>query len=127
VSHLLVSENRYLFLLKTKPLLAIRKSSLQDIARRIEKIKCRANTKEQTFLFNILCGLLNQRELTVDRIIEIEEDVGIRQKILDELRNETILMRSVSTGSYIFHSQAIKVCVEEYYKEKCLYCNAGKI
>jgi len=107
--------------------LGIRKSTLQDIARRIEKIKCRANTQEQIFLFNVLCGLLRRPEITVDELIRMEEDVTVRQKILDELRNETILMRSVSTGSYIYHSQVTKVCIEEFYKDKCLHCNEGKI
>ncbi|CAF1416092.1 unnamed protein product [Adineta ricciae] len=106
------------------PFEAIRRSTLQDTARRIEKIKCRATTQEQTFLFNVLCGLLNQPELTVDQLIELESDVIVRQKILDELRNETLLIRSASTGSFIYHSQAIRVCVEEYYKDKCLHCNA---
>ncbi len=96
---------------------------MHDTLRRIEKIRCRINTQEQTFLFNILCALLHQPELTVDQLVAIEEDVTIRQKILDELRNETILMRSVSTGSYVYHSQVIKVCVGEYYKDKCLQCN----
>jgi hypothetical protein len=107
--------------------LDIRKSTLQDTARRIEKIRCRTTTQEQKFLSNVLCGLLYQPELTVDELVEIEEDVTIRQKILDELRNETILIRSVSTGSYVYHSQVIKVCVEEYYKDKCLPCNRRKI
>lgn len=57
----------------------------------------------------------------------MEEDVTIRQKILDELRNETLLIRSVSTGSYLYHSHAVKVCVREFYKDKCLQCNGGKI
>ena len=103
---------------------AIRRSTLQDTARRIEKIKCRVTTQEQAFLFNVLCGLLNHRELTVDQLIELESDVAIRQKILDDLRNETLLIRSASTGSFIYHSQTIRVCVEEYYKDKCLHCNA---
>ena len=78
---------------------------------------------EQKFLFNVLCGLLNRHELTVDELVEIENDVTIRQKILDELRNETLLMRSVSTGSFTYHSQVIRVCIEEYYKNRCLHCN----
>ncbi len=49
----------------------------------------------------------------------MEEDVTVRQKVLDELRNETILIRTIATGSYKYHSQAIKVCIEEYYKDKC--------
>ena len=57
----------------------------------------------------------------------MEEDVTIRQKILDELRNETILDRSVSNGSYVYHGQVIRVCIEEYYKDKCLHCNEEKI
>jgi len=57
----------------------------------------------------------------------MEEDVTIRQKILDELRNETILMRSASTGSYIYHSQVIRVCIKEFYKDKFLQFNMGKI
>ncbi|CAF0775772.1 unnamed protein product [Rotaria sordida] len=97
----------------------IRKSILQDIARRIEKIRCRVTIQEQTFLFNVLCILLYQPEITIDELIEIEKDVTVRQKILNELRDETILIRSVSTGSYIYHSQSIRVCVEEYYKDKC--------
>ncbi|CAF0805144.1 unnamed protein product [Adineta steineri] len=109
------------------PFTSIRKSILQDTARRIEKIRCRGTTQEQTFLFNVLCGLLYRPELTVDELIEMEEDVSIRQSVLDELRNETLLIRSVSTGSYIYHSQVIKVCVEEYYKNKCLSCNALKV
>jgi len=108
-------------------LLAIRKSNLQDIARRIEKLKCRTTTQEQTFLFNVLCSLLHRSEIPVDKLIEIEQDVTVRQKILDELRDETLLIRSVSTGSYTYHSQVIRVCMEEYYKDKCLNCNAGKI
>jgi hypothetical protein len=119
--------NRYFFPMSFFNIfLAIRKSTLHDIARRIEKIRCRTNTQEQTFLFNVLCGLLNQTELTVDQLINMEEDVTVRQKILDELRNETILMRSVSTSEYTYNSQAIKVCFEEFYKNKCLYCNGGR-
>ena len=106
---------------------AIRRSTLQDTARRIEKIKCRSTIQEQAFLFNVLCGLLNQPELTVDRLIELESDATVRQKILDELRNETLLIRSASTGSFIYHSQVIRVCVEEYYKDKCLHCNARRM
>ncbi|CAF0902159.1 unnamed protein product [Adineta ricciae] len=109
------------------PFEVIRRSTLQDTARRIEKIKCRATTQEQTFLFNVLCGLLNQPELTVDQLIELESDVTVRQKILDELRNETLLIRSVAAGSFIYHSQTIRVCVEEYYKDKCLHCNAKEM
>ena len=108
------------------PVLAIRKAYLQDILRRIEKIKCRQNNREQQFSFNVLCGLLHQTELTVDQLIKMEADANIRQKVLDELRNETILMRTVSSGSYIYHSQAIKVCIEEFYKDKCLQCNGKK-
>ncbi|CAF3402484.1 unnamed protein product [Rotaria sp. Silwood1] len=99
----------------------IRKSILQDIARRIEKIRCRKTLQEQTFLFNVLCVLSYQPEITIDELIEIEQDATVRQKMLDELRDETILIRSVSTGSYIYHSQSIKVCIEEYYKDKCLH------
>jgi flagellar biosynthesis chaperone FliJ len=121
--------NRYFFQIKKTfgILLAIRKSTLQDTARRIEKIKCRANTQEQTFLFNVLYGLLHRSELTADELIKMEQDVTIRQKILDELRNETILMRSVSTGSYVYHSQVIRVCIKEFYKDKFLQFNMGKI
>ncbi len=54
----------------------------------------------------------------------MEEDVTVRQKVLDELRNETILIRTIATGSYKYHSQTIKVCIEEYYKDKC---NAKRI
>jgi hypothetical protein len=57
----------------------------------------------------------------------MENDVNIRQKVLDELRNETILARNVTNGSFIFHGQATKVCVEESYKEKrCLHCTSIK-
>jgi uncharacterized protein YjgD (DUF1641 family) len=81
------------------------------------------NSKEETFVFNILCGLLHRSELTVDELIHMEEDVEIRQKVLDELRNETILTRNVSNGAYIFHGKVIKVCVEEFYqKKKCFHC-----
>ena len=53
----------------------------------------------------------------------MEDDVDVRQKILEELRSETILARNVTNGSYIFHGQATKLCFEEYYKEKkCSYC-----
>jgi hypothetical protein len=102
----------------------IRKSVLQDTARRIEKIKCRNSMAEQKFMFNVLCGLRNRHELTVDELVQIENDVTIRQKILDELRNETILIRSVSAGSYTCHSQVIRVCIEEHYKNTCLHCKA---
>lgn len=79
---------------------------------------------EQRFLFNVLCGLLHRSELAVDELVEIESDVTIRQKILDELRNETLLRRSVATGSFTYHSQLIRVCIEEYYKDRCQKCHA---
>lgn len=105
--------------------LAIRSCTLHDIARRIEKLRCRANSKEETFIFNVLCGLLHKPELTVDELIHMEGDVAIRQKLLEELCNETILMRTVKNGSYTFHGQATKVCVEEFYKEKkCFHCKS---
>ncbi len=53
----------------------------------------------------------------------MEPDVNVRQKILDELRNETFLARNVANGSYVFHGQATRVCIEEFYKDKkCLHC-----
>lgn len=61
---------------------------------------------------------MTQPELTVDELIEMEGDVTIRLKILEQLRNETILIRSVSNGSYVYHSQTIKVAIEEYYQDK---------
>jgi hypothetical protein len=120
--------NRY-FLPPEKRLfrLDIRKSSLQDIFRLVEKIKCRSDNQEQIFLFNILCSLTHKSELSVDELIAMEEDATMRQNMLDQLRNETLLIRSVTGGSYIYHSQTIKVCIEEYYKDKCQYCNGGKI
>jgi hypothetical protein len=57
----------------------------------------------------------------------MEQDATIRQKMLDQLGNETLVIRSVTSGSYISHSQVVKVCIEEYYKDKCQYCNEGKI
>ena len=96
---------------------------MNDTTRRIEKIRCRASSQEEAFIFNVLCGLLRQPELTVDELIHMEGDVNIRQKILDELRNETILARNLSKGSFIFHGQATKVCVEESYRDKkCSHC-----
>jgi hypothetical protein len=63
----------------------------------------------------------------VDELIHMEGDVSIRQKVLDELYNETILTRTVTNGSYIFHAQSTKVCVEKYYKEKrCFHCKSIK-
>ncbi|CAF4391179.1 unnamed protein product, partial [Rotaria sp. Silwood2] len=59
---------------------AIRKSNLQNIARRIEKIRCRTTIQEQTFLFNVLYVLSYQPEITIDELIEIEKDATIRQK-----------------------------------------------
>jgi hypothetical protein len=57
----------------------------------------------------------------------MESDVNIRQKVLRELRNETILAQNVASGAYIFHGQATKVCVEETYKEKkCFHCKSIK-
>jgi hypothetical protein len=107
--------------------LEIRTAVLNDIERRIEKIRCRVNTQEETFLFNILCGLLHRSELTVDELIHMEADVNIRQKILGELRSETILAQNVTNGSYLFHGQVTKVCVEESYKEKrCFHCKSIK-
>jgi hypothetical protein len=108
-------------------LLDIRKSSLQDISRRVEKIKCRSNNQEQAFLFNVLCSLTHKPEISVDELIAMEDDALTRQQMLDQLRDETLLIRSVTSGSYIYHSQVIKVCVEEYYKDKCQYCNEEKI
>ncbi|CAF0962928.1 unnamed protein product [Rotaria sordida] len=96
----------------------IRKATLNGIARRIEKIRCRVSNQEEAFIFNILCGLLNRFEVTVDDLIEMEKDVNIRQKILEELRNETILARNVTNGAYVFHEQATKMCVKEFYEEK---------
>ncbi|CAF2396581.1 unnamed protein product [Rotaria sp. Silwood2] len=58
----------------------IRKSNLQNIARRIEKIRCRTTIQEQTFLFNVLYVLSYQPEITIDELIEIEKDATIRQK-----------------------------------------------
>ncbi len=70
---------------------------------------------------------MHRSELTVDELIHMEGDVSIRHKILDELRNETILAQNVGKGSYIFHGQATKVCVEEFYKEKkCFHCKSIK-
>lgn len=104
---------------------AIRSSTLNDIKRRIEKIRCRISSREETFMFNLLCGLLHRDELTIDEIIHMESDVSIRQKVLDELRNETLLARTVSSGSYIFHGQSTKVCIQESYKEKkCFHCKS---
>jgi hypothetical protein len=61
--------------------------------------------------------------LTVDELIHMEEDVSIRHKILEELRRETILTQNVRSGAYIFHGQATKVCVEDFYKDKkCFHC-----
>lgn len=67
---------------------------------------------------NVLWGLLDRPELTVSELIDMEPDVSIRQKILDELRDETILIRSVTNAAYAYHSQVIKVCIQEYYREK---------
>ncbi|CAF2412020.1 unnamed protein product [Rotaria sp. Silwood2] len=101
----------------------IRLSTLNSIARRIEKIRCRVSSQEEQFILNILCGLLYRSELTVDDLIEMEKDPNIRQKVLEELRNETILAQHVTTGSYVFHEQATKVCTNEFYKEKkCFSC-----
>ncbi|CAF1266341.1 unnamed protein product [Adineta steineri] len=105
----------------------IRTANLNDIRRRLEKIRCRATTQEEVFIFNVLCGLLHKSELTVDELIHMEEDVSIRQKVLEELCHETILTRTVSSGSYIFQGQSAKVCVEEFYKEKkCFRCKSIK-
>ncbi|CAF4900310.1 unnamed protein product [Rotaria sp. Silwood1] len=105
------------------PFSTIRSSTLNSIARRIEKIRCRVGSQEEAFILNILCGLSYRSELTIDDLIQMEGDASIRQKILEELRNETILARNVTTGSYIFHEQATKVCVNEFYKEKrCFPC-----
>lgn len=105
--------------------LEIRTSTLNDIGRRIEKIRCRISTEEETFMLNILCGLLHKSELTVDELIHMEKDANIRQKILDELRHDTILARNISDGSTKFYSQSTKVCVEEFYKEKkCFHCKS---
>ena len=98
--------------------LDIRQATLQDIARRIEKLRCRSNTQEEAFLMNVLWGLLNQSELSVTELIAMERDVSIRQKVLDELRDETILIRSISNASYAYHSQVIKVCIQEFYQDK---------
>jgi len=57
----------------------------------------------------------------------MEKDVNIRQKVLGELRNETILAQKVADGSYIFHGKATEVCVAECYKEKkCFHCKSIK-
>ena len=105
--------------------LEIRSTSLSDIARRIEKIRCRVTSEEETFVMNILCGLLHKPELSVDELIHMEKDADIRQKMLDELRNETIVARNISNGSTKYYGQATKVCVEEYYKEKkCFHCKS---
>lgn len=113
------------FLTPCSLFVGIREASLNDIKRRIEKIRCRINSQEETFMFNVLCGLLHKDELTTDELIHMESDVSVRQKILDELRNETLLARTVSSGSYIFHGQSIKVCVEEWYKQKrCFHCQS---
>jgi len=78
-------------------------------------------------MFNVLCGLLHRSQLIVDELIHMEADVNIRQKMLAELRNETILAQNVTDGAYLFHGQATKVCVEEFYKEKkCLHCKSIK-
>ena len=107
--------------------LEIRTNTLNDIRRRIEKIRCRVNNQEEIFLFNILCGLLHQSELTVDQLNHMEPDVNIRQKMLGELRSETILAQNVTSGSYLFHGKATEVCVKEFYKEKkCLHCKSIK-
>ncbi len=66
---------------------------------------------------------MHRSELTVDELIHMEGDVNIRQKVLGELRNETILAQNVTNGSYLFHGQATKVTVENSYKEKkCFHC-----
>ncbi|CAF0853079.1 unnamed protein product [Adineta ricciae] len=105
----------------------IRLATLNDIFRRIEKLRCRATSEEQTFIFNILCGLLHRSELTVDELVHMQENAEIRHKMLEQLRNETILTRAVSKGAYQFHGQSTKVCVEEFYKEKwCFHCKSIK-
>lgn len=103
----------------------IRTKTLDDIFRRIEKIRCRVSSEEETFIFNVLCGLLHRDELSVDELIHMEKDPTIRQKLLDELRNETILMRTVKNGSYTFHNRSIRICIEEFYKDKkCFHCKS---
>ncbi|CAF1606538.1 unnamed protein product [Adineta ricciae] len=105
----------------------IRLATLNDIFRRIEKLRCRATSEEQTFIFNILCGLLHRSELTVDELVHMQGNAEIRHKVLEELRNETILTRAVSKGAYRFHGQSTRVCVEEFYKEKrCFHCKSIK-
>ena len=102
-------------------------AALNDIFRRIEKLRCRATSEEQTFIFNILCGLLHRSELTVDELVHMQENAEIRHKVLEQLRNETIVTRAVSKGAYQFHGQATRVCVEEFYKEKrCFHCKSIK-
>jgi hypothetical protein len=57
----------------------------------------------------------------------MESDVTIRQKVLEELRNETILAQNVANGAFTFHGRATKVCVEKSYKEKrCFHCKSMK-
>lgn len=104
----------------------MREATLQDIFRRIEKIKCRSDQREQTFLFKVLCALTKQNEITIDELISMEDDATIRQKMLDQLRDETLLIRSVTNGSYVHHSQSIQVCMKEYYKSQCESCNNSK-
>lgn len=70
---------------------------------------------------------MHRSELTVDELIHMESDVDRRQKVLGELRNETMLAQKVADGSYIFHGQATKTCVAEFYKEKkCFHCKSIK-
>ena len=101
----------------------MRQATLQDISRRVEKIKCRSDEREKAFLFNVLCSLTNQPEVTVDELIRMEDDANIRQKMLDQLRNETLLIRSVTNGSYMCHGHVIEVCIKELYKTQCQSCN----
>lgn len=101
----------------------MREATLQDVFRRIEKIKCRSDQREQAILFKVLCTLTNQKEITIDELIGMEEDATIRQKMLDQLRDETLIIRSVTNGSYVHQSHSIGVCMNEYYKTQCKSCN----
>lgn len=101
----------------------MRQATLQDISRRVEKIKCRSDKQQRTFLFKVLCTLSKQAEVTVDELIRMEDDTNIRQKMLDQLRDETLLIRSAINGSYMYHGHAIEVCVQEFYKDQCQSCD----
>ncbi|CAF0788321.1 unnamed protein product [Didymodactylos carnosus] len=101
------------------PAETIERTTLEDIRRKVEKIISRLSTKEQKLLFRILCHFLTHQEMSVNDLISLENDQTIRLGVINDLQNESLLSRTVRSGNYVLHSQAVRVCLQKYYEKNC--------